>query len=169
MTAAKRTYSGQDVEQGGSEENSSHLGATACGERCRVIDPRVLERYDVYRLHLVMLLRFGCRIPEALNQRALLEFRITTRILVPREVTSRSIPKVPNVLRPKGWIEARIRGLVVRMIFKHEKHEEGKSLVLEEVSSMVIKSIMSKVVLLFDLEWNSLDERSIRIFLAGIP
>lgn len=162
MTAAKRTYSGQDIEQGGIEENSSHLGATADAEAevSRYIDPRVLGRYDVYSYrHAAAIL--ATAFPEELGeiQQALLEFRITTRDIGTPGGNESVIPKkFSNLLRPKGWIEARIQGdLSVRMITKHEKHEEGKSLVLESfIDGHKIDYVKGRVA--FDLEWNSKDQ-----------
>lgn len=137
----------------------------------RYIDPKVLERYEIYSYrHAAAIL--ATSFPDHLKelQDALLQFTISRRdIGMPGGNESDIAKKLSALMRPSGWFEARIQGdLVVRM----EEYEEkilpnGKvkktkraTSIPRTISNFIdghkIDFVKGKVAL--DLEWNSKDQ-----------
>ena len=151
---------GNDLADAGQDYVRPGVMADAEGEISRYIDPRVLERYDVYSYRhaaAIMATVFPDELGEI--QQALLDFRITRKDIGAPGGNESVIPKkFSDLLRPKGWVEARIQGnLSVRMITKGAEPGAGKSLVLESfIDGHKIDYVKGRVA--FDLEWNSKDQ-----------
>lgn len=162
MAKAMKADSSKGNDPADKRQNFVRPGAMADAkeEISRHIDPRVLERYDVYSYrHAAAIL--ATAFPDELEeiQQALLDFRITTKDIGAPGGNESVIPKkFSDLLRPKGWVEARIQGdLSVRMIMKGAEAGAGKSLVLESfIDGHKIDYVKGRVA--FDLEWNSKDQ-----------
>lgn len=137
----------------------------------RYISADVREFYDVYSYrHAAAILANSY--PNELQEieRALLDFRITTRdIGTPGGNESVMPKKISHTLRPAGWVEARIQGdLLVRLQeYDEELLENGKTkkvklpmrkprLIENFIDGHKIDYVKGRVA--FDLEWNSKDQ-----------
>lgn len=137
----------------------------------RHINPRILELYDVYSYrHAAAILATSFPVELAELEEALLNFSITKRDIGTPGGNESDIPKlISKILRPAGWLEARIQGdLVVKMqeyaeeflpdgsVRKH-KHDEKEATTIENfIDGHKIDYVKGKVA--FDLEWNSKDQ-----------
>jgi hypothetical protein len=113
--------------------------------------------------HAAEVLATGCREEYEELLDALRRFRITTQDILEPGGNESAIPKqVSALLRPKGWLETRIKGdLLVTL----EVKDESKS---KPVTRTIAKSIAAfldghkvdyvKNQVAFDLEWNSKDQ-----------
>jgi CRISPR-associated protein Csd2 len=127
--------------------------------------PSELQRlYEVHSFrHAAEVLATGCREEYEELLDALRRFRITTQDILEPGGNESAIPKqVSALLRPKGWLETRIKGdLLVTL----EVKDESKS---KPVTRTIAKSIAAfldghkvdyvKNQVAFDLEWNSKDQ-----------
>lgn len=135
------------------------------------ISPEVREFYDVYSYrHAAAILATSFPDELAELERALLDFRITTRdIGTPGGNESDMPKKYSRTLRPAGWVEARIQGdLLVRMQEYDEeilpsgktrktKRSDSTPRVIENfIDGHKIDYVKGRVA--FDLEWNSKDQ-----------
>lgn len=162
----------QDVD-GNGDDVSLRPGpnADAPADVERYISPEVRALYDVYSYrHAAAIL--ATSFPEELAEieRALLDFRITTRdIATPGGNESDMPKKYSRTLRPAGWVEARIQGdLQVRMQEYDEvtlpsgktrksKRSDSTPRVIENfIDGHKIDYVKGRVA--FDLEWNSKDQ-----------
>lgn len=145
--------------------------ADSPSEVAKYISSEVRELYDVFSYrHAAGIL--ATSFPQQLREieSALLAFRITTRDIGMPGGNESDIPKkFSRILRPSGWIEARIRGnLHVRMeeydeIFdssgkpKKIKRRESTPRIIENfVDGHKVDYVKGRVA--FDLEWNSKDQ-----------
>lgn len=135
------------------------------------ISADVRALYDVYSYrHAAAILATSFPDKLAEIERALLDFRITTRdIGMPGGNESDMPKKYSHTLRPAGWVEARIQGdLLVRMQeYDEEMLSSGKPRKTKRSDSTprVIKNFIDghkidyvKGRVAFDLEWNSKDQ-----------
>lgn len=135
------------------------------------ISAEVRELYDVYSYrHAAGIL--ATSFPEELKEieSALLAFRITTRDIGMPGGNESDIPKkFSRMLRPAGWLEARIQGdLYVRMQEYDEVFSENgkaKKVKRSECTPRIIENFIDghkidyvKGRVAFDLEWNSKDQ-----------
>jgi len=110
----------QKAEANGADDISLRPGANADdpADIARYISPEVLELYDVYSYrHAAAILATSFPDKLAEIEQALLNFRITTQDIGTPGGNESDIPKkYSRMLRPAGWLEARIQGdLLVRM------------------------------------------------------
>lgn len=137
----------------------------------RYISAEVRARYEVYSYrHAAAILATSFRAELNEIERALLDFNMTTRdIGIPGGNESDIPKKYSRLLRPKGWVEARIQGdLLVRMQeFDEEflangktrklKRPEGAPHLIENfIDGHKIDYVKGRVAC--DLEWNSKDQ-----------
>ena len=165
----------QETEANGADDVALRPGPNADAEADveRYISADVRALYDVYSYrHAAAILANS--FPDELVQieAALLAFRITTRdIGTPGGNESVMPKKFSHILRPAGWVEARIQGdLVVRMrmreygeltlpsgkIKKVERSESTPRLIKNFIDGHKIDYVKGRVA--FDLEWNSKDQ-----------
>jgi len=137
----------------------------------RYISAEVRARYEVYSYrHAAAILATSFRTELDEIERALLDFNMTTHdIGIPGGNESDIPKKYSRLLRPKGWVEARIQGdLLVRMQeFDEEflangktrklKRPEGEPHLIENfIDGHKIDYVKGRVAC--DLEWNSKDQ-----------
>lgn len=137
----------------------------------RYISAEVRQFYDVYSYrHAAAILANS--FPEELREieRALLDFRITTRdIGTPGGNESDMPKKFSRTLRPAGWLEARIQGDLLVRVHEYDEQflENGrtKKVKLPEGEPRTIENFIDghkidyvKGRVAFDLEWNSKDQ-----------
>lgn len=137
----------------------------------RYISSDVLSLYDVYSYrHAASILANSFPDELAEIERALLDFRITTRDIGMPGGNESDIPKkYSRTLRPAGWVEARIQGdLLVRMqeygerflpdgkIRKEAQPERPPYIIKNFIDGHKIDYVKGRVA--FDLEWNSKDQ-----------
>lgn len=135
------------------------------------ISAEVLALYDVYSYrHAAAILATSFPDELAEIERALLDFRITTKDIGTPGGNESDIPKkYSRTLRPAGWFESRIQGdLLVRMQEYDEeflpngktrknKREETEPRIIENfIDGHKIDYVKGRVAL--DLEWNSKDQ-----------
>lgn len=137
----------------------------------RHISAEVRALYDVYSYRhaaAILATSFPAELTEI--EKALLEFRITTRDIGTPGGNESDIPKkLSRTLRPKGWVESRIQAdLLVRVQehdeivlpnrkSKREKRRESPPRVIENfIDGHKIDYVKGRVA--FDLEWNSKDQ-----------
>lgn len=163
----------RDAEDDRSDDVSLKPGSNADdpAEIGRHISPEVRALYDVYSYrHAAAIL--ATSFPEELAeiQRALLDFRITTRdIGIPGGNESDMPKKFSRTLRPAGWVETRIQGdLLVRMqeydekllpngkTSKSKRSDSTPSVIENFIDGHKIDYVKGRVA--FDMEWNSKDQ-----------
>jgi CRISPR-associated protein Csd2 len=158
-------------EEGNKEGVASGLGMNAdTSKEVKIfIDPEVYNLYDVYSYqHAAGILKhsFAPELEEIEN--ALLKFKLTVQdIGLPGGNESRIPKKLSAILRPKGWIEKRIRGdLVVKLFEQGETKTAGKKRPKPQGKEHVtlkgyidghkIDYVKGRIAV--DLEWNSKDQ-----------
>jgi hypothetical protein len=137
----------------------------------RYISAEVRELYDVFSYrHSAAILANSFANELAEIERALLAFRLTkTEIAQPGGNESEMPKKFSRILRPTGWVEARIQGdLLVRLSeFSEQIQANGtsKKCKLPDPEPRLIKNYIDghkidyvKGRVAFDLEWNSKDQ-----------
>lgn len=160
-------------EENGADDVSLRPGPNA-DDRADIeqyISAEVQALYDVYSYrHAAAILATSFPDELAEIERALLDFRITTRdIGTPGGNESDMPKKYSRTLRPAGWVEARIQGdLLVRMQeYDEEVLPSGKTRKTKRSDSTprVIENFIDghkidyvKGRVAFDLEWNSKDQ-----------
>lgn len=136
----------------------------------RYISPEVLARYEVHSYrHAASILANEFPRELADIQDALMRFSITPQEIGMPGGNESDIPKkISGILRPRGWLEARIRAnLVVSMEEFDERMSENRSIkykVADRASRTMenyidghkIDYVKGRVA--FDLEWNSKDQ-----------
>ncbi|HNF92629.1 MAG TPA: BglII/BstYI family type II restriction endonuclease [Accumulibacter sp.] len=160
-------------EENGADDVSLRPGPNADDQADieQYISAEVRALYDVYSYrHAAAILATSFPDELAEIERALLDFRITTRdIGTPGGNESDMPKKYSRTLRPAGWVEARIQGdLLVRMQeYDEEVLPSGKTRKTKRSDSTprVIENFIDghkidyvKDRVAFDLEWNSKDQ-----------
>lgn len=168
----------QEVEEHQSESNDTDDVSLCPGPNAddpadvaKYISQEVLALYDVYSYrHAAAILATSFPNELAEIERALLHFRITTRDIGMPGGNESDIPKkYSRILRPAGWLEARIQGdLLVRMQeYSEEFLPNGKTRKnkLSESTPRTIENFIDghkidyvKGRVALDLEWNSKDQ-----------
>lgn len=163
----------QKAEANGVDDVSLRPGANADdpADIEQYISPEVRALYDVYSYrHAAAILATSFPDELAEIERALLDFRITTRDIGTPGGNESDIPKkYSRILRPAGWLEARIQGdLLVRMQeYSEEFLPSGKTRKnkLSESTPRIIENFIDghkidyvKGRVALDLEWNSKDQ-----------
>lgn len=165
---------GEEIESEGADDDVAlRPGPNADSQEDveKYISREVLELYDVYSYrHAAAILANS--LPEELAdiERALLDFRITTRdIGIPGGNESVMPKKFSRTLRPADWVEARIQGdLLVRMqeydetmlpggrTRKSKRSDSTPRVIKNFIDGHKIDYVKGRVA--FDLEWNSKDQ-----------
>jgi hypothetical protein len=162
-----------EVEVNGSDDVSLRPGPNADdpSDVEKYISAEVRGLYDVYSYrHAAAILANSFPNELAEIEKALLEFRITTvDIGTPGGNESDMPKKYSRVLRPAGWVEARIQGdLLVRMqeydeqflpngkVMKMKRSESTPRVIENFIDGHKIDYVKGRVA--FDLEWNSKDQ-----------
>lgn len=145
--------------------------ADASSDVQQYISKEIRELYDVYSYHhaaAILATSFHNELQEI--EQALLGFRITKRDISMPGGNESDIPKkYSRLLRPHGWVEARIQGdLLVRMLQYDEKILPNGKLKKTKLSNSPQREIKNfidghkidyvKGRVAFDLEWNSKDQ-----------
>lgn len=149
----------------GPEDVASRPGANADSmeEIGRYIRAEIIERYEVHSYrHAASILSNSCPDEFLDIEQALLNFELTTRQIEMPGGNESEIPKsFSEILRRRGWCEARISGdLHVNV----QRSKNSKSSELAEVTTVIpnyldghkIDYVKNRVA--FDLEWNSKDQ-----------
>ena len=119
----------------------------------------IRQLYEVHSFrHAEDVLCASC--PTELDElmQALREFRLSTADILKPGGNESTIPKrITELLRPKGWLETRIKGdLVIRMTRHDTTMQEQRFTIEDYLDGHKIDFVKNRVA--FDLEWNSKDQ-----------
>lgn len=119
-----------------------------------------LDLYEVHNhRHAVEVLATSCKEEFAELLDALGKFRLTTSDLLSRGGNESQIPKrIASLLRPRGWLETRIRGDLIVTVQTHaaEGVKTTETRIDDYMDGHKVDFIKNRVA--FDLEWNSKDQ-----------
>lgn len=119
----------------------------------------IAQKYEVHNFrHAAEILGTSCAsdFTDILN--ALRELRITTADILASGGNESNIPKiVSQLMRPSGWLEARIRGDLLVTVTTHGESIEEREIRIESfMDGHKVDYVKNEVA--FDLEWNSKDQ-----------
>ncbi|MBI5330409.1 MAG: restriction endonuclease [Betaproteobacteria bacterium] len=119
----------------------------------------LLDLYEVHNYrHAAEVMHAGCRAELDELVQALLEFRLTQADIVTPGGNESSIPKrLSTLLRPREWLETRIKGDLLITLESHGTEKSVRTLRIDDyLDGHKVDYVKNRIA--FDLEWNSKDQ-----------